>query len=328
MRKLLAIGIDNYSGNLKLKGRADEAQAFADLMATHEDGQGNFAVKTEKNVSTVAELNKIIRTFFKGQGSTAVLYFTGHGINNETGSYLVTPDYEEGNEGVSMDSILTILGNSDFQDKIIILDCCHSGAFGMQPNSGGVSATISKGTVILAASTSDERAFIVNGKGVFTNLLLEALKGGAADIAGNITPGGVYAYIDRAMGPFDLQRPVFKANVSRFTVLRKVVPRIPQETLKKLIEYFKEVDSEYPLNPSFEFTNEPGTPPYVKEPYAIKENVDTFKILQKFQGIGFVEPVGAEFMFFAAMDSKACKLTPLGQQYWKLIKEGKLNPFN
>lgn len=328
MRKLLAIGIDNYSGHLKLKGRADEAEEFAKLMEANGDGQANFHTKVEKNISTAAELNRIIRNFFKGEGSLAVLYFTGHGINNETGSYLVTPDYEEGNEGVMMEAIMTLLENSKILNKIIILDCCHSGAMGLPAGNGKMSAVISKGTVILAASTSDTSAYIVNGKGVFTNLLLEALRGDAADIAGNITPGGVYAYIDRALGPFDMQRPVFKANVSQFTVLRKVTPRIPLEVLKKLTEFFKEPDSEFKLDPSFEFTNLPVTQPYITMPYANAGNVATFKLLQKFQSIGFVEPVNAEFMFFAAMENKACRLTPLGQQYWKLIKEGKLSPLN
>ncbi len=325
MRILLSIGIDNYSGSLKLKGRAEEAQAFAELMQSNDDGQANFHVKVEKNVSTVAELNRIIRTFFKGEGNLAVLYFTGHGLNNQNGSYIVTPDYEEGNEGVSMDSIMNVLENSLWQNKIIILDCCHSGAFGLSNGNGKISSIISKGTVVLAASTSDESAYIVNGKGIFTNLLMEALRGGAADIAGNITPGSVYAYIDKALGPFDLQRPVFKANVSQFTILRKVVPRIPLETLMKLVQYFKDADAIFPLDPSYEYTNLPDAPPYLKEPYAVSQHVETFKILQKFQSIGFVEPVGEEYMFFAAMESKSCRLTPLGQQYWKLIKEGKLH---
>ena len=50
------------------------------------------------------------------------------------------------------------------------------------------------------ASKHDAPAMEVDGHGVFTILLLEALKGGAADVTGHITLGGVYAYIDRALG--------------------------------------------------------------------------------------------------------------------------------
>ena len=54
--------------------------------------------------------------------------------------------------------------------------------------------------------------------GLFTSLLLEALKGGAADITGHITPGGIYAYIDKALGPWE-QRPVFKTKCNSLYTL-------------------------------------------------------------------------------------------------------------
>ena len=49
-----------------------------------------------------------------------------------------------------------------------------------------------------------------------------------ASIIGNISPGSVYAYIDRSLGPWE-QRPVFKTNVNRFVSLRKVNPPIDIE---------------------------------------------------------------------------------------------------
>lgn len=55
----------------------------------------------------------------------------------------------------------------------------------------------------------------INGHGVFTDLLLQALQGGAANITGQITPGSVYAYIDQALGEWK-QKPIFKTNIKRF----------------------------------------------------------------------------------------------------------------
>jgi len=37
-----------------------------------------------------------------------------------------------------------------------------------------------------------------------------------------------------------------------------------------------------------------------------------------------VVPVDEEFMYFAAMNSKSCRLTELGYHYWRLIKKNKL----
>ncbi|MCQ2056440.1 MAG: hypothetical protein MJY64_03135 [archaeon] len=57
------------------------------------------------------------------------------------------------------------------------------------------------------------------GHGVFTELFLGALKG-ENDLFGNMTLGNVYAYVDKALGPWD-QRPTFKANVDCFVPLRR-----------------------------------------------------------------------------------------------------------
>jgi len=43
--------------------------------------------------------------------------------------------------------------------------------------------------------------------------------------------------------------------------------------------------------------------------------------LQLYESVGLVEPVDAEHMYFAAMNSKSCKLTALGLHYWKLAKD-------
>ena len=53
--------------------------------------------------------------------------------------------------------------------------------------------------------------------GIFTNLVLAALEGGAADLRGHVTPGSIYAYVDQALGAWD-QRPIFKTNVTQFHV--------------------------------------------------------------------------------------------------------------
>ncbi|MEE9303097.1 MAG: hypothetical protein V3U84_04845 [Thiotrichaceae bacterium] len=166
---------------------------------------------------------------------------------------------------------------------------------------------------MLTASRDSEVAMEINGSGVFTSLLTDALKGGAADLRGNITPGSLYAYVDEALGAWD-QRPIFKSNVSSFASLRSIPPKIPFETMRKITEYFPSPNDEHQLNPSYEDTSEsPNT-----------TNVKVFKILQKFQSVGLVVPVGEEFMYYAAKNSKSCRLTAFGYQYWRLVNEKKL----
>lgn len=149
------------------------------------------------------------------------------------------------------------------------------------------------------------------------------MQGGASDLRGDITPGSIYAYIDQALGPWD-QRPVFKTNITRFTSLRKMNPQVPLDVLRKITEYFPTPTNTFNLNPSFEDTNSKEIEHKVIKPYATPENVAIFKNLQKFQSVGLVMPVDADHMYFAAMDSKSCRLTALGYHYWRLVKDKRI----
>lgn len=314
MKKALVIGIDGYP-DASLKGCVNDAVAFGSIIEKNGDGSPNFSLKivTDSTGSTTkGGLKGSIKELFDGEADAALLYFSGHGHFNELGGYIVTPDYAPNDEGISMDDILTLADGSKAKDKIIILDCCYSGAFGERKIVGGKSI-ISEGVSILTASRNTEPAIEIGGHGVFTSLLLDALQGGAADVLGQITPGGVYAYIDQALGAWD-QRPTFKTNVSRFTCIRRSAPRISAEILRKISTYFPTPEHNFPLDPSYEDT----------EKAAIAEHVSVFKELQKLQGVGLVVPVDADFMYFAAKNSKACRLTAVGHLYWKLSKEGKI----
>lgn len=321
MKKALVVGINNYP-TAPLRGCINDASSFATIIETNGDGTPNFDVRLETDVKTKSELRTLIVELFAGSSDTVLLYFSGHGYLNELGGYLVTPDYQSYDEGISMDDVLILSSKSKAKDKIIILDCCHSGAFGSPTLSRGA-CQIEEGVSILTASRDDEPSMEINGHGVFTNLLLDALHGGAADLRGHISPGGVYAYIDQALGAWE-QRPVFKTNVTRFTSLRTIIPQVSLNTLRKIVEYFPSPQQEFTLDPSFEDTNTPNIQHNIIEPYANGENVAVFKILQKLQSVGLVVPVDSEHMYFAAMEFKACKLTSLGYHYWRLVKDKRI----
>ena len=250
---------------------------------------------------------------FSGDPDIALFFFAGHGSFDLYGGYIVTPDYKEYDDGVSMDEILIAANNSKAKNKIIILDCCYSGNIGSPKSTDGKFSQLADGVTILAACRSMETAGEVNRQGIFTTLLIDALQGGCADLLGNISPGSIYAYVDRALGPW-AQRPVFKTNVSRFVSLRSVSPPIDPIVLRNITLYFASPHKEYPLDPTYEFT----------EPNAIQKNVTIFKELQKMAGVGLVKPIDEEHMYFAAKNSKSCKLTAMGLQYWQLTNSGKI----
>jgi len=311
MKKALIIGIDNYP-TAPLSTCVTDANSIANLLKTNGDGSPNFSVKllTSPSLEIRQEtLREAIEELFNGKNEMVLLYFSGHGFIKSTGGYLVTTDARKYNEGVSMNDILELANNSKSRNKIIILDSCHSGALGSPSIMGSNLSLLSEGLSVLTASRDNESAM----ENVFTPLVIDALKGGAADLRGNITPGSLYAYVDEALGAWE-QRPIFKTNVTSFASLRNIPPKIPFETMRKITTYFQMPESKHKLDPTYEDTEQTAT----------KENIAIFKDLQKFQSVGLVIPVDAEFMYFAAINSKSCQLTALGYQYWRLVNEGKL----
>jgi len=318
MKKALVVGIDNYGNRNNLKGCVNDAQAIAQILKRHADGTLNYDVKLKENVLTKDELTEHIQNLFKGDSDSAIFFYSGHGYVDDYGkASLVTPDMSSHTPGVSMDDILTWANNSKVNNKIIILDCCFSGNMG-NFSGDGTKTSLNDGVTILTASKADELSVELDGHGLFTALLISALEGGASDLLGYITPGSIYSYIDKALGPWG-QRPVFKSNVSKFDIIRTVTPPIDVSILRELPEIFK--SKEISLDPSYEETNTLSDKHEVIEPYADENNVKLFKKLQKLTSNGLVKPVGEDHMYYAAMRRKSCELTSLGEYYLKLAKE-------
>lgn len=326
MKKALLIGINAYPGENALKGCLEDIKQVRTAIEKNGDGSPNFDCKLLPDVQTSDVVMADIEKLFSGDADAALLYFSGHGYVNTTGAEIVLPQnistVGQYYTGIQMSTIMEVVNTSKVRNKIIILDCCHSGNIGKYKlNDAG--SILQPGVSILTACREDETAQEAGGHGLFTELLCNALNGGAADFCGNITMGGVYAYIDRSFGAWE-QRPVFKTNVTEFAPLKRVDPQVPLTVIRQLTSLFVDPIKDLPLDPSFEDTNNPSVKHEYVEPYANPDNVCKFKMLQKLQSIGFVKPVDAQYMYFAAMESKACRLTELGRYYWKLVYDGRI----
>lgn len=325
MRKALVVGINHYEHGSQLFGCVDDAHRVASVLERHSDGTVNFDVKTmagdgPTTAISRSDLREQLKELFAGDSEVALLYFAGHGHIESTGGYLLTSDSETGDDGVPLNDILTFAHQSSARNKIVILDSCHSGIAGTSAISP-VTAELSEGITILTASTAEQYASEHNGVGVFTNLLVDALSGAASNLVGDITPGSVYAHIDQSLGPWD-QRPVFKTNVKSFVSLRKVQPPISLGDLQRVTEFFPSAGFEFQLDPTFE--PERGPSDHESIPPPDPQNTAKFEILQKYNRVNLVVPVDAPHMWHAAMQSKACKLTVLGEHYRRLVNQGRI----
>ena len=315
MRRALIIGIDDYPNNA-LHGCVNDAKRLSKVLSRHHNGRLNFHCETMTAPPTTMNrplLREKISELFKEHADVAFLHFSGHGTINGLGGYLVTPDYRPYDVGIAMSEVLALANQSTVTDVFITLDCCHSGAFGVLPAVSNDKVVLTDGVSVITATRSGQEALEEDGGGVFTSLLVEALEGGAAGLLGEISAASIYAYINNAMGAWD-QRPLFKANVSRFVKLREAEPRLQPNLVQKLTEYFPLPAEPLGLSPEYE--------PEVEPHDAEKEK--QFRDFQKFRDAGLLEPIGAQSLYHAAINHKACGLTTLGRYYWRLVNEEKI----
>jgi hypothetical protein len=324
MRKALIVGIDYYEHISALFGCVNDAHSVKAVLERHSDGTINFDVKllygtSPKEIIDRATLKEQVRQLFSGDSEIALFYFAGHGFIEATGGYLCTTDCKTGDDGLALSEVITLAIQSKARNKVIVLDSCYSGIAGGNPVAQQI-AELSEGMTILTASTAEQYANEKNGSGVFTTLLVDALNGSAGNLVGDVTPGSVYAHIDQSLGPWQ-QRPVFKTNVKSFVSLRKVQPPIGLADLQRIIEFFPSAGFQFQLDPTFEPEikgRDAGMPP------PNPQNTARFAILQKYNRVNLLVPVGTPHMWYAAMESKTCKLTVLGEHYRRLVAEKRI----
>jgi hypothetical protein len=307
------VGIDAYPAS-PLTGCVNDANRMEELLSRHADGSKNFDCKkltAPDDKVSIPVLTQNVDDLFSRKVEVALFYYAGHGTVTNLGGVLVTQDGVPGNPGVSMANILTLANNSPADERVIILDCCYSGDLGQLLAISNSAAVMTEGVTILSASRKTEEAAEQGGGGLFTSLVCDALAGGAADVLGKVTTAGVYAYVDEALGGFE-QRPLYKIHVASLMPLRYCNPAVELEILRCLPCYFPSPAQEFPLDPSYEFTSPSPDPEHVK----------IFRNLQKMSYARLIVPVGEEYMFFAALNSKSCRLTHLGVHYWELAKKG------
>lgn len=328
MRKALIVGIDHYERVSSLSGCVNDAISVEAVLERNSDGTLNFtAPQVMTATSPVQQVRKrdlkdAVRELFASDAEIALFYFAGHGYIEDTGGFLCASDVQTGDDGLSLQELMTLANTSPARNKVIMLDSCHSGVTGNNTVMQNL-AQISDGVTILTASTADQYAMEVpgGGSGVFTQLLVDALNGAAANLVGDVTPGSVYAHIDQSLGPW-AQRPVFKTNVKTFVSLRKTEPPIALAELQALTTYFPTPDYNFPLNPSYEPERSRDQLDDPTLPAPDPEHTVAFRVLQNYVRVNLVRPVGAPHMWHAAIQSKSCELTVLGQHYWNLVHKG------
>ncbi len=140
---------------------------------------------------------------------TVLVFFAGHGMLDHGNGYLVPQDCRKKNAALSAwatDELRKLLHSCAATQKILILDCCHSGgnersaddaAVGPSSQELGESFARAKGLITLASCQTDETSKEWGAKhhGLFTYVLAQGLAGAADfDHNGIVDSDEIYRY--------------------------------------------------------------------------------------------------------------------------------------
>jgi len=214
----LVIGNSHYQDpNLaKLAAPAEDA---TDLAATLRAAPiGGFDVTTLVDASA-SDLHKAIAKFFANRkyDDLLLLYFSGHGVLDDQGQlYFAAKDTERdllSGTAVPASFVKTEMDRSRSRRQVLILDCCHSGAFARGAK-GATGATVGTATAfndgegyaraVLTATDATQyawegdRVIGTADNSLFTHFLIQGLQSGEADADGDghITLQELYDYVE------------------------------------------------------------------------------------------------------------------------------------
>ena len=173
-------------------------------------------VKTLVN-ETDANIRLSIEDFFadKKSDDLLVIYFSGHGVRDEQGLLYLAVNNTRANRlratAIPSEFITGEMDRSRSRRQVLILDCCHSGAFaqgskamtGESAGTGPAFEGIGYGRVVLTATDATQYAWegdkVIGqaDRSVFTHYLIEGLRTGEADtdLDGTITLDEMYDYV-------------------------------------------------------------------------------------------------------------------------------------
>jgi hypothetical protein len=328
-RRALIVGINSYDNVESLSACVADAKAMHEALSRHKDGRLNYECrvlldKTEQNGRIAkAALRAACRELFTAFSGEILLYFSGHGVLTEFGGWLCTTEAEEEDWGISMQEIVKMATDSPASHILLLLDCCHSGAFANQSFAkGGANplAVLRENMTVIAASQVGVLSVEAGGHGLFTAALLDALDGGAADHMGWITAPSIYSYVERRFGAWE-QRPVYKTNATGVLVVRECEPLIDRLKLHRITELFSTIDHRYQLDPEFEPEDEHGNVHEPRNPVKL----EIARLFKDYRDAGLLKAcILGEQLYWTARRSHSVELTARGKEYWWLVKYQKV----
>jgi hypothetical protein len=247
-RRALVVATYDYAdgGLSRLEAPAHDAESFASVLADRAIAGFDVTMLVDKPHHVVGEA---IADFYGSarRDDLTLLYFTGHGVKDDEGRLYLAMNNTRREAlmftAISAAQLNDAMDASASRRKVLVLDCCYSGAFpaGRTAKSDEGVQTLErfqgKGRAVLTASDATQYAFEGNDlrgsatSSVFTRHLVEAISSGAADLDedGDIALDELYSYVyDRVVAEVPQQRPKKQEDVDgRIVIARNVHWQLP-----------------------------------------------------------------------------------------------------
>jgi WD40 repeat protein/ABC-type dipeptide/oligopeptide/nickel transport system ATPase component len=270
-RDALIVGTNTYQYLPSLQAPAQDAEAVAQQLHTY----GEFRVHRlpevvqsgkpqigKKTPVTLQELETALVNLFKPKGNsvphTAVFYFSGHGIQREAGireGFLATSDAnpDKGIYGLSLYWLRRLLQESPVRQRVIILDCCHSGEIlnFLEADPGARAGT---DRLFIAASREYETAYesLESHYSVLTQAILSGLDPSRVE-TGVVTNHSLTDWVNHSLKG-EIQQPLFESSGSEIILTRQTghpacpLPKVVKSTdvcPYRGLACFEESDAEF-----------------------------------------------------------------------------------
>ena len=236
-RDALIVGINQYQSLPVLNTPASDAAAVADCLQTQGEFRvhrlpevikdGKATVGRRRGVTTQAleaALIQLLKPKGKNIPTTALFYFSGHGLQRDAGiqeGYLATSDADpgRGNFGISLFWLRRLLQQSPVRQLIVILDCCHSGEL-FTFSDADPGARTGTDCLLMAASREYESAYESLGgeHSVFTQALLSGLNP-YDQSSGKVSNYSLSEHVSQQLRG-EIQQPLFESSGGEIVLTR------------------------------------------------------------------------------------------------------------
>jgi hypothetical protein len=227
-----------------LKAPAEDVQAFAGILQDKDRGGFDTVITSlDEDVETIrGKLSDLLDD--RRPSDSVLIYYSGHGINAASGQLFLATEKTASQRprmySLSATEIRDMMGDSRASQLIVVLDCCHSGAF--MEGAKGAAAPVSQQTFSAGDGAEGEyvlmscNAMQVSLDGVdsalsrFTSWLVDGLRGDAAPDNPVITLDDLYDYVcrrARAAGAAMTPQRLVNRNSGIPEIARNPAPKAP-----------------------------------------------------------------------------------------------------